>query len=181
MNKYVSLCFSAAFVLVLMNCSSTSYKSDYDPSKDFSKYKTYAWFTENIEGDALAADPLTKKRIMGAVDKVIQARGGQLVESDPDVMVVVHAGVKERMNVTQTGGGYYGGWYGPGWGGYGGTTHVSYYDEGTLVIDFVDYAEKELVWRGMATGTIDENPNMEKQQAKIDQVVEKILAQYPPK
>ena len=44
---------------------------------------------------------------------------------------------------------------------------MSYYTEGTLVIDLVDMAEKELVWRGIATGTVQENPDLQKSQQRL--------------
>ena len=58
------------------------------------------------------------------------------------------------MQVTDWGG-YY--WYDPWWGPYGGTTHVSYYEESTLVLDIVHWEKKELAWRGLATGTVRED------------------------
>jgi hypothetical protein len=86
------------------------------------------------------------------------------------------------MQVTQTGGGYggYGGWYDPWWGPYGGSTHVSYYEEATLVIDIVAWEQKELAWRGMATGTVKEHKTPESMQKRIDGIIAKIFANYPP-
>ena len=96
--------------------------------------------------------PLVYKRVVAAVDKALAAKGmTKMEEGEPDVVIVAHAGSKERMQVTHTGGGYYRGWYDPWWGPYGGSTHVSYYEEATLVIDIVSWNSKELAWRGMAT------------------------------
>lgn len=92
-------------------------------------------------------------------------------------MVVAHGGVREKTRVTDWGG-Y--GWYNPWWGPYGGRVDVSHYSEGTLVIDIVDFQEKDMVWRGLGTAVLKGNSNPEKIQAKVDQHVTQILAKFPP-
>ena len=62
----------------------------------------------------------------------------------------------------------------------GGSTYVSQYDEGTLVIDVVDMAKQELVWRGIGTGVLSENPSVEERTANINYAVTEILTQFPP-
>jgi hypothetical protein len=172
-------------VALMLGCSSVSIKTDYDREYDFSTFKTYRWASgkEINPQDELAKYPLVLKRIQTAVDNELAAKGLKKVEEgeDFDVVVLVHAGSKERMQVTQTGGyGGYGGWYDPWWGPYGGSTHVSYYEEATLVVDMVSWEKKELAWRGMATGTVKENQNAEQQQKRLDGIVAKIFANYPP-
>ena len=53
--------------------------------------------------------------------------------------------------------------------------------EGTLIIDMIDASTKQLVWRGSATGVLDENPSPEKVTQNVNNAVAAILAQYPPK
>jgi hypothetical protein len=165
-------------LLVLASCSSVSVKYDYDKATDFHTYKTYAWSAREIPHDALAQNPLMKKRVRLAVDETLGAMGYSLTEQDQaDFVVVIHAGVKERMRV-QDYGRY--GWYDPWWGPWGGRVEVSYYEEGTLVIDVVDAEKKELVWRGMGTGIVRKYAKPEKMQKDIDEDVTKILANFPP-
>lgn len=166
------------FLFVFIGCSSVSVTTDYDPATDFSAYKNYAWHTgKTIPGDELAKDPLVKKRFVNAIDKILKSKGCKKVESGADFVVVIHAEVKDKMQVTNTGGygGY--GWYDPWWGPYGGATMVSHYEEGTLVIDFVDTKEKELSWRGLATKTLGSGPL---EQNEIDDIVHKVLNKFPP-
>ncbi len=120
---------------------------------------------------------------ISGIDKTLAEKGFELIESgEPDFVILLWGGAKEKMQVTDTGGyrGY--GWYDPWWGPYGsgGSTHVSYYEEGSLVIDIVDWQEKELSWRGMGTKTLKEYSSQEEQQIAIDEVVAKILADFPP-
>jgi hypothetical protein len=52
------------------------------------------------------------------------------------------------------------------------------YAEGTLVIDLRDTSVHSLVWRGIAS---EEKSDAAKIQGKLDDMVKKALAKYPPK
>jgi hypothetical protein len=59
---------------------------------------------------------------------------------------------------------------------------VQQYTEGTIVLDFYDAKSKQLVWRGTASGALSSNkPSMEEVQEKLNGIVAKMLAEYPPK
>ena len=83
---------------------------------------------------------------------------------------------------------YGGGWGYGGW-GYGGagmgssTTMVSTFVEGTLIVDLFDAGTKKLVWRGIATDTISDNPakNAEKIQNAAKKMFEKKFPPVPKK
>ena len=49
--------------------------------------------------------------------------------------------------------------------------------EGNLVIDFRDPSTRSLVWRGVAS---EEEPNPAKLAEKVDDMVRKSIAKYPP-
>ncbi len=80
-------------------------------------------------------------------------------------------------------GGYYGGYYGYGpgygWGPSYSTTTVNTYEylEGTLVCDVFDAKSKQLIWEGIATKTVDENP--ETRDKNIPIAVERLMRYYP--
>jgi len=184
--KSISIIISSFLLFVFVGCSSLKVTTDFDPSQDFSKYKTYRWATskEVNQNDELTKNPLIKKRVMKAIDKALQTKGFTKTENDPDFVVMIMAGTKEKMQVTNTGGGYgygrYGGWYDPWWGPYGGSTHVSYYEEGSLVIDIVDWNQKELSWRGIGTGVVKEYSSQKEHQEALNEICAKILADFPP-
>lgn len=168
--------------IILTGCSSLTVRQDYDREYDFSQYKTYRWpaDSEMDKYDVLTKNSLAYKRVQTAVDKDLQAKGFSMRESgETDFVVVAHAGVKEKMQIYQDGSGRYG-WYDPWWGPYGGYTDVSYYKEGTLVIDIVDRKNKELAWRGIGTGVVKEYNNPDKMQKDLDAAVAKILDNFPP-
>jgi hypothetical protein len=182
--KLLSILAVTIMGFILVQCSSITVKTDFDPEYDFATFKTYRWASakEMNPNDVLVNSPLILKRVVAAVDAELSKKGFTLVETDDaDLVVLAHAGVKEKTQVYQTGGGYYRGWYDPYWGPYGSQTHVSQYEEGTLVIDIISWETKELTWRGMGTQIIDDNVDTEKITPIINEWVGKILSHFPPK
>jgi len=185
MNRFFVL-LPLLLMFFVCGCSPVSVNYDYDPAVDFIAIHTYNWGQAKSVDDEFARNPLLKKRIIASIDGYLQTRGFDKVEPGrADVLVVIQAVVKEKMRVTDWGGprGYYRDpWYDPWWGGsaYGGRVDVSYYHEGTLVIDIVDNLKKELIWRGLGSGIVQPHKDQEKQQAAIDKYVQEILDHFPP-
>ena len=59
------------------------------------------------------------------------------------------------------------------------TTREVQYEVGTLVIDVWDAKKKQLVFRGLVSGTISDNP--QKNAKNIGKAVAEIFEKYPPK
>jgi len=182
--RYVSFALFCFSLVALVGCSTISVTSDYDPSATFTGLKTYQWVKMQGTQDALEKAPLLQKRAMLAVDTALAAKGySRLASGDPDFYVAVHAGTKDKMNVTTYGYGY-GGWYGRPYGGMGGTTtDVSYYTEGSIFIDIIQKKGEayEMIWRGVGKGTVDPPKDPVEGQAKANEVARMILEQFPPK
>ena len=183
--KILTSIFITTLILVFTSCSSVDVTTDHDPEVDFSKYKTYLWYAGDMPADdKLSANPLVKKRVASSVEKVLESKGfTKGADGKADLVVIIQAGSKDKMQVTNYGYGGYGyGRYGRGWGGgYGGGTDVYYYEETTLLIDLVDLELKELVWRGAGTGTVKDYSDQQEMQEAIDAVVAKIMNDFPPK
>ena len=155
--------------------------------EDFSKYKTYKWV--DLKG-ADQADQLTQKQIMAAIDSELATKGLQKTDSDAaDLYIDIQTaiGTEKQFTSYNTGWGYGPGW-GGGWYGYGGgmtsnttTGSTTTIYVGQLGLDMYDSAKKELVWRGIASKTIDPKAKPEKQQNNITKAVTKLLKNYPPK
>ena len=83
------------------------------------------------------------------------------------------------LDTTSFGYGYGPGWY---WGGMGGmgtsTTQVRTYTVGTLIVDIWDIKAKQLIWRGIASDSLSDNP--QKNQEKAAKALAKIFEKYPP-
>ena len=171
MSKFFRVTALLISFALLAACSSnpTKIRSDYDHSVDFSQYKTYGYYSPmGIENPNYSS--LLGQMFRDAIDVQMKKRG--YVQSDnPDLLFNVSARMEDKTRVTTMqnpgmyGGGYYGyrgGMYDP-WGGYGyGTsTHVSQYTEGTVNIDMVDPKLKRMLWEGVAIGRVnDKNDNL---------------------
>ena len=51
---------------------------------------------------------------------------------------------------------------------------------GQLAVDMYDSANHDLVWRGVASKTLDAKAKPEKQQKNLAKAVKKLLKNYPP-
>jgi Domain of unknown function (DUF4136) len=185
MRKYLILA-----ALLLLGSVKTTLAQDvrynFAQGEDFSKYKTYKWV--DLKG-ADHVDDLTGKQIQGAIDTNLATKGLQKVDSDSaDLYIDIQTAIDTEKQYTS----FNSGWgYGPGWGGgwygYGGgmastttTGSTSTIYIGQLAVDMYDSAKKELVWRGVASKTIDPKAKPEKQQKNITKAVDKLLKNYPP-
>jgi uncharacterized protein DUF4136 len=145
-------------------------KTDYDHHANFSQYHTYYW--ERVK----TTDPLWENRIREAVDHALQAKGWQRVDNGGDVALTA-VGSTHNEREYQT---FYDGMGGWRWGGFGETTtQVENYPVGSLVLDMYDARGKQLVWRGVSSDSLSDNP--EKNEKKLDKAVDKMLDHFPPK
>ncbi|MBN1163646.1 MAG: DUF4136 domain-containing protein [Candidatus Krumholzibacteriota bacterium] len=169
----VALCLvlAAAFTA----CSSIMVKTDYDQEVDFSVYQTYSWIQHRKQStNRMMKDPLIRKHIMSAVERELEEKGLRRVETESaDLLVAFHIGSRKKVDVT-----HYHYRYGR-WGHRRGhDVMVHKYREGTLILDFVDRGDKELIWRGWASGVLHGRENIAED---IDNSVQKVLEKYPPR
>ena len=185
MNHLKTTAMLGMMILTLAGCSSLKVSSDYNPEVDFSQYGTYYWLpapdpTDKTKGPE--NDGLINQRIEKAVDDVLKTKGMRRVmkRADASLLVTEHINVKQKLRVNTTNYGYgYGRWgY---WGGPGYVdTRVGQYQQGTLVLDFIDAKKNELVWRGTAQSRIREMKTPAEREKSVRAAVAAILAKYPP-
>ena len=153
-------------------------KYDYDKLTDFEALKTYDWMDVPVDA---TLDTLTIERIKNAVDNELLAKGLKRSYDNPDFLIAEHTGSKEKVQVNDWGYSYssYGRYRGGYWGPRNVTTYE--YEEGWLILDFVDAESKNLIWRGTAKAEVQNVDTPEKSETLIKKAVEKILEKYPPK
>ncbi len=173
---------AAALTLVVCACGGIRVNTDYNPDTDFTRYRTFAW----AEGLGSLDDPrmtdLVDQRFRRAVESELVSRGMETTASgEPDVFVGYQIALDDRVDY-QTINTYYGGAWGYRgvYGGVVGTqTTATEYTVGTLVIDVYDARQRELVWRGSGEGRVNQARNPEESQERINQVVTRILQDFP--
>jgi len=156
---------------------------NFDKNTDFSKFKTYKWVPIK---DAAKVSDLVDKQIKDAIDAELATKGLTKVEGDDANLYVGYqpaVGEEKQFNSYTTGWGAGPGWRGGWYGGMGSTTttgSTSTIYKGQLALDMYDSAGHALVWRGVASKTIDPKAKPEKQQKNLAKAVKKLLKNYPP-
>jgi hypothetical protein len=168
----------AFFVLFLMgfvvSCSTIyGVQYDYDKQADFKNLKTYDWMTVPEKADI---DILNVERVKRAVNAELKAKGLMMTSDNPDFLIAGPLVKKEEVQVMNVGSGYV-----PAWGGPMSDGGTSEYEEGSIIMDFVDAKSKKMIWRGVAKAEIDNADTPEKKEKLINEAVQEILKNFPPK
>jgi Domain of unknown function (DUF4136) len=144
--------------------------TEFDEAVNFSKFKTFAIRDGQLNSPSPALNSeLTKKRLEAEIERALTARGLTKATGRSDLNVFFTLGSLRRVE-TET--------YPAGWRGLRTRVARVPYAEGTLVIDLRDPTTRSLVWRGIAT---EEKPTPAKLSDKLDDMVKKSIARYPPK
>jgi len=181
--KTVAALVAIPALLLLAGCgTSISTNYDYDVNARFADYKTFDWQpAPKVEpGNANQArqnNDLLDKRIKSNVEAVLNDKGMSRNTNTPDIRIVYHTGLQDKVQVTDWGYRYSDAYWG--WGGR--DVDVYNYEEGTLIIDFIDVATSQLVWRGAGKVALSSSSGPSADDELVRKVVGKILSKYPPK
>jgi hypothetical protein len=166
--------------LAVTGCTTMSVSSHVQSGIDFAQYRTYDWGPADAlpTGDPrLDKNPFFQDHVMGAVEKLMAARGYVRSTSRmPDLLIHYHASINQRIDV------------------YGVDQEHGYcydddckvrvndYEAGTLVLDIVDTRTNRVIWRGWARDSVEDVLNNEDRMArKINEAVTRMLARLPPR
>lgn len=158
-------------------------RTDYDPSADFSRYRTWGFY-KPIAMEESGYSTWISDRIKDNVRREMEARGYRYVDSDPDLQVNFQGIVREKTDVWSVPRTDYQYFYSyrrrsyfavPFW--YD-ETQVNQYTEGTLTVDLVDAERNRMVWTGAAIGRVTRKTPQERL-AEVDTAIASIFAQYP--
>ena len=167
----------AGLVSLFAACSpSLSVRTGWDPHADFASYRTWTW-----KADGSAEDVALERQSRSVIAEELARHGIEEV-ADPeraDLWCVVHARVSSRTRLAgESEWGYGMGPYGGGW-GYDDTVEHEV-PVGTMVIDLVDRARKQVVWSARANDVIRADRSDEQREQKLAAVVRQMFAAYPP-
>jgi hypothetical protein len=162
----------------------------YDPGADFARFSTYNFAPEAKAGDEQYTSLLTKN-LKYSISQEMESRGYSL-SNNPDLLVNFKVKTREKIDMHATpvmrSSPFYSpypypyyyaysfGFYDP-WPYYAYETRVVQYTEGTLNIDLIEAAAKQLVWEGAAIGRVRED--RENMPEYVREVVASIFERYP--
>lgn len=168
--------FAAGLLLALLACSAgmaQDVTTNAMPGVSFSKFHTYKWVT--VEG-ASYPNQIVDTQIKDSIDAQLAAKGlTKTADDKADLYVAYQVSVNQekQWNAYGMGGGLR-------WGGGMATAQSSTISIGTLVLDMYDPSNKQLVWTGRVTKTIDPSANQAKKQKNLDKAMQKLLKGFPP-
>jgi hypothetical protein len=178
-------------ILAVAGCAGIQVSQDYDPATKFDALHTFRWMspTQKKTGDPRIDNPLRDARIRAAVARVLQEKGYMKATAQrPSFLVRYQYRLNRRIEADGSAGGI---GFGFGIGSYGrhggiaiGTgsgNRIGEYDQALLVIDFIAPASNTLIWRGSGSRRYREYDDPAKATAAVNALVEKILAQFPPR
>jgi len=143
------------------------------PGVDFSQFHTYKWI--QIEG-ASYPNQIVDAQIKQAIDTQLAGKGLTLATGDTADLYV---GYQTTINQQRQWNAY--GMGGMRWGGMGSASATSSTIQiGTLVFDVYNPTNKQLVWTGQATKTLNPSKNQEKNVSNLNKAMAKLLKNFPP-
>ena len=183
-RRKVLLFLSGVLSLLMAFPASAKLATDFDPTRDFLMFKTFAFIggVEQLVRMQLNPDQLSNQ-IHRAVTRELTSKGLHEVrpEENPDLVVRYFvesqknaAGVASNMNW-----GYYGSYYGYHWGYVYSSLETPTEHMGTLGIDLIDPHSRDLAWRMLVNVKII-NSHPEKIWKTADGNIKNAFKSYPP-
>ncbi len=168
MNKAIARCGLLALCLIPGAITAQQVSVNYNHSVPFSQFHTYAWGGNNsnqIQNSILA------QVAQQDLNSMLSQKALKAVSSsqNPDLIVVASGGERAQTSWNAWGMRGIGG-------GFGGITPEQNV-EATMIISIYNPRTQELVWRGIAQNTLNNNGN--KNQQMVEKAVQKMFKQWP--
>lgn len=175
-------CLLLCLAMVTGCASGPTIRSNVDPSVDFNRFRTFGFF-QPLSTDREGYQSLISQQLIASAQRELESRGLTRTDTNPDLLVNFSADLDQRLRVTQvpataTTGfnrhrhGLYSTW--PTYQ----RTEIRQYTKGTLGIDVVDAAQRQLVWEGFALGRVTQSTTNNLGPVLNDAVVE-IFREFP--
>ncbi|MGB5236186.1 MAG: DUF4136 domain-containing protein [Flavobacteriaceae bacterium] len=165
----------AGLLMFVISCASVQVNYDYDPATDFSDYRTYNYFSDLDTG----LSNLDNQRLLDAVDSVMQIKGIKLSE-EPEFLINIQSQSYLKPQNSSLGVGVGGTGSNVGGGVSIGVPLGGNSLERELVFDFVDNQKNQLFWQAVTLSNLNEKASPHIRERKINEIVSKVFAKYPP-
>jgi hypothetical protein len=184
-NVYQNLLRACSLLAVFMLASCASgptIRSSMDESVDFNRFRTFG-FLAPLGTDREGFQTLISQQLVSSAERELLARGLTRTDTNPDLLINFSANLDQRLRITQSPGTSAGsmnrhrrGFYNT-WPSYQ-QTDIRQYTQGTLGIDVVDAARRQLIWEGVAVGRVTQS-TMDNIGPVLDAAVVDIFRDFP--
>jgi Domain of unknown function (DUF4136) len=175
--------------LTLSNCATRPIvQTDFDAKYNFAGLKSFAIKeTKQETASDIKVSPFTLKQIQAVLSEELSKRYTSVApEASPDFFVSYHLVIEDKLDTRDAdlflsqsamGGTYrhpspfFGAQFGSG---------IKVFNQGSLIIDFVDAKTLQPIWRGVSEKRLGKDAPS-KQRALLTAAVLEVLAQFPPK
>jgi hypothetical protein len=121
--------------------------------------------------DPMLANSMTNRELINDLTRAFEGRGYVVNATNPDFTVAYYASTREKLDLNT--------WnYGYSWRRWPRQyVDVTQYTEGTVIVDIIDPASKELLWRGQGVSAVSSDPA--KYASELNKTVTAILSKFP--
>jgi hypothetical protein len=176
-----------AIFLALAACASVDVRTVKSPDANLGTLHTFnvmpnpkqRFQATQSQSDPMLVNSVSNRALRADIFRGFEGRG-YAVSDKPDFTVAYYASTREKLDVNYFDYGYpyYPGWWGMGPGPGISAPMTTQYTQGTVIIDVVNPATNELLWRGQGVATVsDDEPKYEQELWKT---VKAILDKFPP-
>jgi hypothetical protein len=165
-----------ALTFGIVSCAPIRVSYDFDKGTDFTKYKTYNYYSDMKTG----LSELDTKRFLEALDAKLESLGITFSET-PDFFIDIKSSTLQSVQRNTVGVGLGGGGRNVGGGISIGLPIGQSNANRQITIDFVDENLKQLFWQAVSESSYSPNRIPKEREEKLNAIAEKILSQYPPK
>ena len=184
MGRFAQLWMIFSLAIGLVGCQTFDVRTDWDAETSFDVFQQYFWIEPpDVEGaNPFADNTLLRKRVRSTIEAELAKRGFRSTDTrgDADFLVTYSVILEERLRVDgyTTTGGFYHGRY-AGFGQIYASSNIRNFQESTLIIDFLDSNNDDLLWRGWAVGIV-RTRDRGRGRGRLQKGVEAILQAFPP-
>ena len=163
-------------LVMLHGCSMTTVNTDQKPNVDLASYRTFNWMEEKTSKPESVGRSLKVKKLRALLEHQLVAKGLQRSEASPDILIGYYGQQQVQVQTQQLDNVYI--WEGRSrYGSYQSASryNVIKYREGSLVIDFVDTQNNEVIWQTSIYAIVDEADPL----GQLKDAIQEALEDYP--
>lgn len=163
-------------LLFVASCAPIYVNYDYEKQHDFTKYKTYNYYSDLETG----LSELDTKRLLYVIDDALKVKGFTL-SSTPDFFINITSSEFHESQNSTVGVGVGGGGRNVGGGISIGIPIGQQNVNRQIIFDFIDENGIGLFWQAISEASFNPNAKPEQRESRLKAIVDKVLAGYPPK